>query len=84
MRVILLAFALSGCMHTRSIVMQDKAAIDKLNQDVIRLSYMIAHDSCDSMYGICLGEEKKSKKDCSAAHQQCIVNVYETWRDLLK
>jgi hypothetical protein len=84
MRIILLALALSGCMHTRTLVVEDKTVTDKLQQDVIRLSYMIAHDSCDSIYGICLGEGKKSKKDCSEAHEKCVVNVYNEWKDLIK
>lgn len=80
--VLLLALFITGCTHTNTVHVVDTTVTDALKQDVARLSYMIANDFCFATYGVCLG--KGERKDCFETHEKCVVNVYNTWKDLIK
>ena len=86
MRILLLAFLMTGCMTTLKIAEQapaDTTETDNLKKSISRLSYLIDNDMCFTTYAVCLGEKKRDKEACFKTHEQCVVNVYNTWKELL-
>jgi hypothetical protein len=86
MRVLLLALLLTGCMTTLKVTETspvDTTETDKLKNSITRLSYLIDNDMCFTQYAVCLGEKKRERDACFKTHEQCVVNVYNTWKELL-
>jgi hypothetical protein len=77
---------LASCTTTNKPFTVDHNVVEiaKLKQTDIRLSYLIEDNMCHIQYGVCLGEKKKTDKQCAATKEQCIVNVYEQWKKLLE
>ncbi len=52
----------------------------KLNQH----DYFIDHDKCFISYAVCLGEKKKTDKQCWTTHENCVVSIYRQYKDVDK
>jgi hypothetical protein len=87
MRILLMAMLMFSCTTTApklNFAYATKDDIASINKSISRLSYMIANDQCLSAYGVCLGQEKKSKSECFDIHETCTVNVYNQWKKLIE
>lgn len=86
MRALFLTLLLTSCVTSKVQPVEDSKAIKiaKLEQSITRLSYLIDDNMCHIQYGVCLGEKRKTDKECRDTKQQCIINVYNLWKKLLE
>lgn len=81
----LFLFLLVSCTTNKPFTVDHNAVeIAKLKQTDVRLSYLLEDNMCHIQYGVCLGEKKKTEKQCFATKEQCVINVYEQWKKLLE
>jgi hypothetical protein len=53
---------------------------NELKTDIRRLDYYIDHERCFTVYAICLGEQKKPRKECWNQHESCVIRVYHQYK----
>ena len=86
--LLLLSLALASCVTPRSLDEAPKKAdrevyensLGEIKGEIRRLDYYIDHERCFTVYAICLGEQKKPKKECWSQHEACVIRVYHQWK----